>query len=165
MTRFWRAVCGGLLGVTLSALALTPEQNQQTAVCQFEDGGQVSVRYEPAPANGDKPPEGKAWTPGESPMYLFTSTELKAGETEIPVGAYSLYVIPEKGQWTLVINKDVSGKNDDKLQDVARVPMDLGTVNQAAKDVSLTLGHIAPKQCSLRLYYGKVGAWAVLTEP
>ena len=28
----------------------------------------------------------------------------------------------------------------------------------------LTLGHIAPKECSLRLHYGNTGAWAVFSE-
>jgi Protein of unknown function (DUF2911) len=102
---------------------------------------------------------------GNSRCIVFTTKAIKAGDTEIPAGAYSLYILPEKQHWTLVVNKDVSSKKYDAQQDLAHMPMDRGTIDDAAKEVSLMLGHIAPKQCSLRLYYGKVGAWAVFTEP
>jgi Protein of unknown function (DUF2911) len=138
--------------------AQTPATNQQSTVCQFADGGQLSVRYDPAPVHGDQLPGGHVWSPGEQPMYLFTTKAIKAGATEIPAGAYSLYILPEKQHWTLVVNKDVSSKKYDGQQDLAHMPMDRGTIDDAAKEVSLMLGHIAPKQCSLRLYYGKVGA-------
>jgi hypothetical protein len=155
--------------VTFSVLAMiswaqSPAPNQQSTACQFADGGQLSVRYDAAPVHGDLS-GGHAWSPGEQPMYLFTTKAVKAGDTAIPAGAYSLYVLPEKQHWTLVVNKDVSSKKYDAQQDLAHMPMDRGTIDDAAKEVSLTLGHIAPKQCSLRLYYGKVGAWAVFTEP
>lgn len=158
--------CAGLLcALLMAAWGRTPAPNQETTACTFEGGGQVSVRYDAAPAHGDRPPEGRVWSPGDSPIYLFTSTTLKAGEAKIPTGAYSLYVIPEKNQWLLVVNKDVTDKKYDPEEDLVRVPMDLGTVDETVKNVSLVFGHIAPKQCNLRLYYGKTGAWAVFSEP
>lgn len=161
-----RAACVGLLGILASVVwAQNPAADQQTSACTFADGGQLSVRYEPATAHGDRPAEGRVWSAGESPMYLFTTTILKAGDTQIPVGAYSLYVIPLKNQWTLVINKDVASKKYDSQQDLVRIPMDLGSLDEAQKNVQLALGQVAPKQCSLRLYYGRTGAWAVLSEP
>jgi hypothetical protein len=165
---------GTLCAVVLGALALESwaqapaadqqRVNQQTAVCQFMDGGEVSVRYQAAPVNRDQLPAGQMWSPGEQPMYLFTSTALKAGATEIPTGAYSLYILPEKQHWTLVISKDVSDRKYEPQHDLVRVPMDRGILEEATKNVNLTLGHIAPKECSLRLYYGKTGAWAVFSE-
>jgi hypothetical protein len=167
MTNFREFACAGVICLLTTAgwAADTQAANQQTAVCTFQDGGQVTVRYEAAPVHGDQLPQGHAWNPGESPTYLFTSTALKAGETEIPVGAYSLYIIPEKHQWTLVVNKDVNDKKYDAQKDVARLPMDLGTLGEGNKNVDLAFGHVAPKQCNLRLYYGKTGAWAVFNEP
>jgi hypothetical protein len=97
-------------------------------------------------------------------MYLFTSTTLEAGDVKIPIGAYSLFVIPEKNHWMLIVNKDVTDKKYDPQQVLVRVPMDLGTVDEAAKNVELALGHVGPKECSLRLYYGNTGAWAMFSE-
>src|SRR5579883_1261567 len=110
-------------------------------------------------------PEGKAWSPGETPALLFTSTPLDAGGTRIPAGAYSLFFIPNKNEWALVVNKDVRDAKYDEQQNLARLTMDLGMVEQPGKDVSLAFGHIGPKQCNLRLYYGKTGAWATFREP
>lgn len=156
------AAVSGLL--TLTAWAQTPAATQQTTACQFSDGGQLSLRYEEAPARGNDLP-GHVWSPGDSPMYLFTSTALKVGDTMVPAGAYSLYITSEKQHWTLVVNKDVSSKKYDAAQDLARLPMDRGSIDEPSKEVNLAFGHIAPKQCSLRLYYGKIGAWAVFTQP
>lgn len=165
MTHLRGIACAAVLCLlAMTAWAQTPAASQQTTVCQFTDGGQVSLRYEEAPARGNDLP-GHVWSPGELPMYLFTSTALKVGDTMIPAGAYSVYVTSEKQRWTLVVNKDVNGKKYDAAQDLARLPMDRGTIDEPAKDVNLTFGHIAPKQCSLRLYYGKIGAWAVFGEP
>ena len=153
----------GALAVASGPQETTP--NQQMSACNFEDGGQVTVRYEAAPVHGDRLAEGRAWSPGETPMFLFTSTAVKLGNTEIPVGAYSMYVIPEKHTWTLVVSKDVNSKKYDASQDLARVEMELGSLDQPEKMVDVAMGHTAPKQCSLRLYYGKTGAWAEFKEP
>jgi DUF2911 family protein len=162
MTHLRGIACAGVLA--LVAMTGWAQTNQQTTVCQFTDGGQLSLRYDTAPAHGTDLPT-RVWSPGEGPMYLFTTTALKAGDTTIPPGAYSLYISSEKQHWTLVINKDVSSKKYDASQDLARQPMDRGTIDEPAKEVNLAFGHIAPKQCSLRLYYGKIGAWAVFAEP
>ena len=165
MTGLQGIACAGVMGVlAITVLAQTPAANQQTTVCQFADGGQLSLRYEAAPSHGNDLPA-RVWSPSEAPMYLFTSTALKAGDTMIPPGAYSLYITSEKGHWALVVNKDVNGKKYNTSQDLARLPMDRGAIDEPAKEVSLAFGHIAPKQCSLRLYYGKIGAWAVFAEP
>ena len=150
--------------LAMASWAQTPAASQQTTVCQFTDGGQLSLRYEEASARGNDLPA-RVWSPGEAPMYLFTTTALKAGDTVIPPGAYSLYVATEKQHWALVVNKDVTSKKYDAAKDLARLPMDRGTIDEPAKEVNLAFGHIAPKQCSLRIYYGKIGAWAVFTQP
>lgn len=165
MTHLRGIACAAVLTMlAITGWARTPAANQQTTVCQFADGGQLSLRYEAAPAHGNDLPA-HVWSPGEAPMYLFTSTALKAGDTMISPGAYSLYITSEKGHWTLVVNKDVNSKKYDAPQDLARFPMDRGTIDEPAKEVNLAFGHIAPKQCGLRLYYGKIGAWAVFAEP
>ena len=45
---------------------------------------------------------------GDSPMDLFTQVGLSTGNSEIPIGAYRVYIIPDKKSWTLVINKNVA---------------------------------------------------------
>ncbi len=137
-----------------------------TAACDFQDGRELSVRHNSDEANPGKTklPEGQLWTPGGAPMFLFTDVPLSIGNSNVPAGAYSVYVIPEKGSWTLVLNKKVTGADKyDQAQDLARVPMQIGQLS-APEKFAIAFGHVAPKQCNMRIYYGKTGAWAEFKE-
>ena len=153
---------GGLVRVGFGQQA----PGMSTATCSFDDGRQVSVRYE-SEKNGDKKelPRGKVWMPGGQPMWLFAQAELSVGSSQIPIGAYSMYIIPNKQDWTLIINKNVSAHSTyNQQEDVARVKMELGQLTAPEKELGVFFGHVAPKQCNIRIYYGKSGAWAEFKE-
>ena len=142
------------------------DQNSATAFCDFEDGQEISVRYSAAPVTSkDEPHNGRLWIPGGKPMTLFTGATVTLNNTTIPAGAYALYVIPNKKEWTLIVNKNVTpGAAYDEHQDVARSSMDLGEVDSPPKQVQVSFAHTGPKVCSIRLYYGKVGAFTEFNE-
>ena len=142
------------------------DANTATAVCDFEDGQEVSVRYKNTVASAkDEPHNGKVWLPAGSPMTLFTNVAVTLNHSAIAPGAYSLYVIPNRKEWTLIVNRNVTaGAQYDEKQDVARSPMDLGEIDSPPKQLQVSFAHVAPKQCSIRLYYGKVGAFAEFLE-
>ena len=98
-------------------------------------------------------------------MILFTQAGLTLGNSEIKEGAYSLYVIPEKETWTLVVNRNVtSSTNYDEKEDLAHAPMQIGQIESPAKQPQIVFGHTAPKQCNMRLYYGTTWAWVEFRE-
>jgi len=98
-------------------------------------------------------------------MTMFTGASLTLSNSSIPPGAYSVYVIPNKKDWTLIVNKNITaGAAYDEKQDVARSSMELGEVDSPPKQVQVSFAHVAPKQCSIRLYYGKTGAFADFQE-
>jgi hypothetical protein len=135
-----------------------------TAACTFEDGKQLTVQYAKIPeVKKANLSSGKVWTPGEKPMVLFTQTDLRVGNSKVPVGAYSLYLIPGKDHWTLIVNKDVNKEQYREQQEVVRAPMDVGQLGQA-QPFSLFFAHVAPKQCNMRIYEEKTGAWAEFRE-
>ena len=165
------AVCIIMLGqfiLTTPVLSQTndPDQNSATAFCDFDDGQEVSIRYNSLIANPkDEPRNGKVWAPGGSPMTLFTAIPLTLNNSTIPTGAYSVYVIPNKKEWTLIVNKNVTaGAAYDERQDVARSSMELGEVDTPPKQLQVSFAHIAPKDCSIRLYYSKTGAFTDFKE-
>src|SRR5260221_11134982 len=127
-TIVWRAV--------LISLLLTPWLGAQagsaptsTPTCNLDDGRQVYVRYNPVANTKERPSNGKPWTPGGAPMTLFTEAQLSLGSSMIPIGAYSVYPIPAKDHWTLVVNKNVtSGSTYDEQQDIARTAMETAQV-------------------------------------
>jgi hypothetical protein len=150
--------------LALVFLCQAQDQASSSTACNFDDGQQMTVRYD---ARGHDPrlQNGKIWTPGSAPMFLFTSVPLKVGNSQIPVGAYSMYVIPGKNEWTLIVNKNVSEKGGyNQQQDLLRAPMGTGTLTQPSKTATVTLGHMAPKQCSMRVYYGNIGAFVEFDE-
>jgi Protein of unknown function (DUF2911) len=136
-----------------------------SALCSFQDGKQITVRYSNETSTGRDLPSGKVWTPGGQPMLLFTQVPLIANNTDIPMGAYSMYIVREKDEWTLVVNKDVStGNKYDKHLDVVRVNMLMGQLSEPQKEFTVLFGHTDPRQCNMRIYYGKSGTWAEFKE-
>jgi hypothetical protein len=137
-----------------------------TAICDFADDREITVQYNSSVVSDkDQPRNGKVWLPGGSPLTLFTQVPLILNHVEIPVGAYSMYVIPNKKEWILIVSKNVTNpKTYDEKQDLVRAPMELGGVNSPPKRLQLSFAHIAPKQCSIRLYYETTGAFVEFNE-
>lgn len=136
------------------------------AVCTFADQNELSVRYNPVSTKDrSRPQNGKIWAPGGSPLLLFAQTALSVNHVGLPVGAYSMYLIPGKDDWTLVINKNVThgGDYSDK-DDLVRTRMTGAKLGSPAEHLTVSFGRIAPKECEMRVYYDKVGTWATLSE-
>jgi hypothetical protein len=163
------AICIAVLGQVLvanPAFAQQPDADAHTATafCDFADSQEISVRYNNAPGKDDTH-NGKVWLPGGKPLTLFVGAAVSLNNNPIPIGAYSVYVIPNRKEWTLIVNKNVTpGAAYDQTQDVARGPMELGEVDSPPGQLQVSFAHTADKTCSIRLYYGKVGAFAEFLE-
>jgi hypothetical protein len=157
-TYVWRAVLISLL-LTPSLFAQSGS-NSATTTCNLDDGRQVYVRYTPVPTNKERIQNGKPFTPGGTPMTLFTEAQLTLGSSLIPIGAYTLYPFPAKNNWTLVVNKNVTaGAPYDEKQDIARAPMETAQVEQPSDALEVAFAHVGPR-CTLRIYFGKSASFA-----
>jgi hypothetical protein len=148
------------------ALAQSADSNANSSdtSCTFDDGQQVSVRYNSS-AKSEDMRNGKAWRPGNAAMTLFTQTALTINKVDVAPGAYSLWIIPDKKSWSLAVNKNVTeGAAYDEGQDLVRTPMDLGQLGSPVKDPEVGFAHVAPKECNLRVYFGKTGAFGEIYE-
>jgi len=144
----------------LSAQAGNPPSS--TTSCNLDDGRQVYVRYNAVTAK-EKIANGKAWTPGGTPMTLFTEAQLSLGSSMIPIGAYSVYPIPAKDHWTLAVNKNVTpGSAYDEKLDVARATMETVQVATANDALEVAFAHVGAR-CTLRIYIGKTASFADFT--
>lgn len=149
---------GAIFLLVSSAVGLFAETAQ--TYCNFEDGNQVTVQYQQSVK--EEPHNGRVWGPG---ITLYVQTPLQVGHSEVPLGAYTIYLIPEKKEWMLIVNKNVTaGAPYDSAQDVARTPMEVGEIPEATKTLQLSFAHMSPKQCSLRVYYQKTGAFGDFLE-
>lgn len=153
-----------LYGLANVGLAQQTSANSQTTSCAFQDGMQLSVRYNSQAPKNNRIPEGKIWSPGDKPMLLFTQVGIVIGNSEIPTGAYSMYLLPQRSDWTLVLNKDVTdGSKYDEQKDLLRIPMEVGQLSEP-QPFTVVFAHVSPKQCNLRIYSGKTGTWAEFKE-
>ena len=159
---FARALFLLFCGSLVAAAADTPDLS--SVICTLDDGQQVSVRYANS-APGEKISNGKIWSPGSTPMLLFTTANLTLANTQIAPGAYSMFVIPGSSHWTLVVNKNVTpGAKYEEQQDLVRASMEIGQISQPLRQLDISLGHMGAKTCSFRISFGKVGAFVDFKE-
>jgi hypothetical protein len=147
------------------AVACVAQQSEpsSTASCSLDDGRQVYIRYNPVTTKTDKAPNGKPWTPGGAPMTLFTEAQLSFGGATIPIGAYTVYPIPAKDRWTLVVNKNVTPHSAyDEKQDIARAAIETDQISQPSDTLEVAFAHTGDK-CTLRIYFGKAACFAPFT--
>jgi hypothetical protein len=139
---------------------------ESQAICTFTDQNEVSVRYNPVSTrDSSRPQNGKVWAPGGSPLLLFAQTPITVNNVDLPVGAYSLYLIPNKSDWTLIVNKNVNPRGTySEKDDLVRTKMESAPLGSPSDHLNVSFGRIAPKQCELRVYYDKIGTWATLSE-
>jgi hypothetical protein len=145
---------------TLTAMCSAQSANSSTATCNLEDGRQVRINFTPVSGKNERLPNGKPWAPGGTPMLLFTEAPLSFGNSTIPIGAFSVYPIPGKDKWSLVVNKNVTpGSAYDEKQDIARATIETDQVPTAADPLEVAFAHVGPK-CTLRVYFGKTATFA-----
>ena len=96
-------------------------------------------------------------------MQLFTEAQLVLGTSTIPIGAYTVYPIPAKGNWTLAVNRNVTpGATYDEKQDVARALMETAQVGSPSDALEVAFAHVGAR-CTLRIYMGKSASFADFT--
>jgi hypothetical protein len=76
----------------------------------------------------------------------------------LAIGAYTLFVIPNSKQWTLIVSKstDMSGAYNE-ADDLVRASMEAGELPNAEASLSVAFEHVAPSQCNLRVDLDKFG--------
>ncbi|MGD0930083.1 MAG: DUF2911 domain-containing protein [Candidatus Korobacteraceae bacterium] len=141
-----------------------------TTTCNFDQDKQLVLQYQHVPIIPKRPlslqiPFGKVWAPGGKPMTLFTNTAVEIGGTRLPIGAYTMFVIPNARQWTLIISKSTqtSGAYDDQ-QDMVRLQMEAGELPSPEPEFRVSFAHIAANQCSIRVDMDKFGHFAIFQE-
>jgi hypothetical protein len=157
------------LFVTCAAFA-QDDPTALTATCSFDEEKQLVLQYQHVPLAPRKPlalqiPFGKVWAPGGKPMTLFANTAVEIGGTRLPIGAYTLFLIPNAKQWTLIVSKStqMTGSYDDQ-QDMVRIQMETGELPSPEPEFRISFAHITANQCSIRVDMDKFGHFAVFQE-
>jgi hypothetical protein len=153
-----------IVGLSLASMAFAQAPpSTGNATCNFDDEKQLAAEYQRVTLNLKKPvpgqvPFGKVWAPGGKPMTVFTNTPVEVGARVLPIGAYTMFVIPTSKQWTLIVSKstDMSGAYNEQ-EDLVRVPMQSGELPSPEPELNVAFEHVAPGQCNLRVDLDKAG--------
>jgi hypothetical protein len=116
-----------------------PAQAQFT----FPDGKTITIDYSSPRMRGRKiygglVPYGQVWRTGANEATSFeTTADLVVGGMAVPAGRYTIFSIPEKDKWTLVISKTTKewGTNySGESNDLARIPMKSSALSSPVED-------------------------------
>lgn len=136
--------------------------NLQEVTCAFEDGHGMRLQYAQQQYDVDN---GHVWTPGNQAMALFLDTSVSVEGVTLPVGAYGLYVLPEKNHWQLIVNRTAGKATEyDSKNDLVRTTMGSSHLDHKVDRPQLVLVHIAPTQCNIRVYADSTMAWGEMKE-
>ncbi|WKN32368.1 DUF2911 domain-containing protein [Porifericola rhodea] len=110
--------------------ALEPKPSPMAVAKMKKDEAYIKVVYSrPHLRNrkmiGEQEPYGKVWRLGANEATEITLTEdVKLGGKDIEAGTYSMFAIPEKDKWTLILNSELGlwgAYEYDDSKDVARI--------------------------------------------
>jgi hypothetical protein len=142
------------------------------ASCALDDGKTITVDYSSPRAKGRKifgglVPYGEVWRAGANEATTFVTTaDLMVGGTHVPAGSYTIFAIPNKDKWTLVISKKTGEWGvpyPGADSDLARVDMKVSAIPTAVENFTIAFGK-APKGCPLIMEWETTRASVDITK-
>jgi len=139
--------------IPLSAFAQRPRVSPHETTSAVIDGNRVTLVYgrpytkdpksgEARKVWGGLVPYGKAWRLGsDEATLLITQKPIMMGDTTVPAGAYTLYLVPEENGGKLAISKTLGGWGMpvDEKNDLARVDAKKEALDKPNDELSLAV--------------------------
>lgn len=168
-----------VLGIAMSpALAhaqkRTPDKLSPaaSASCAFQDGKTINTSYSSPRLRGRKMiggvnPYGKPWRAGAQEATSFeTTANLEVDGKAVPAGNYTIFVLPNPDQWTLIISKKTGEWGipyPGEQYELGRYDMKLTTLPSAVED--FTISYIPQgTTCTLQMDWATTRASIALAE-
>ncbi len=140
--------------VILCVFAVAAQQDKSKrpsppAQAKWDLGGgkAISIDYSSPRAKGRKiygelVPLGQVWRTGANEATtLVTPVDLTIGGTAVPAGTYTIFTIPNKDKWTLVISKKTGEWGTDypgQANDLARVDMKVSALPSPVENFAIS---------------------------
>ena len=115
---------------------------------------------------GDVIPYDKVWRTGaNNATTLRTSADLDIGGTTVPAGAYTLFTLPTRTGWTLIVNKQTGqwGTEYHQEQDLARIPLTAEPATSGPERLTIALEPGTGRTGKLRILWGDIALSAPVT--
>src|SRR5256886_11296909 len=155
-----------LVAVTVTAIAIHAQQDKSkrpsppaTAKCDLPAGKSITVDYSSPRAKGrkifgDVVPYGEPWRTGANEATTFVTTaDLMVGGQHVPAGKYTIFTIPNKDKWTLVISKKTGEWGipyPGASEDLSRIDMKASTLPSTVENFTIAFDKTG-SGCTLRM--------------
>jgi DUF2911 family protein len=104
--------------------------------------GYSSPRVKGRKIYGELVPFGKVWRTGANEASTFVTTaDITVGGTAVPAGSYTIFTIPDKDKWTLIISKKTGEWGTDypgPSNDLARVEMKASALSSPVENFTIS---------------------------
>ena len=155
-------ICFLLIFSFSNGQALMPQASSSQTIVQDFGLGKVSLNYGRPNMNdrkifGGLEPYGAVWRTGANgaPILTFTD-EVSILGNKIPAGSYSLFTIPNKDMWTVILNKTAEqwGAYDYKeADDILRVEVKPTKINPTVETFSMLFSDVKLGSLNLDLMW------------
>lgn len=142
------------------------------AECKLSDGKTITVNYSSPRVKGrkifgDLVPYGQVWRTGANEATSFVTTAALTVEgKDVPAGSYTIFTLPDKDKWTLIINKHTGEWGIPykyESEDLARVPMTVGSTSSPIENFTIAFDQ-SGSACTMNLSWENTQASVKLTE-
>ena len=166
MRKQFAVLAAGCLSLGLMAVLGSAQMEKKSrpspaakASCDLAAGKSITMDYSSPRAKGRKifgglVPYGEVWRAGANDATTFvTTTDLMVGGTHVPSGKYTIFAIPNKDKWALVISKKTGEWGTaypGASEDLARIEMKASTLPAAVENFTIAFDKTAGG-CTLRM--------------
>ena len=143
-----------MLGMLAGALIVAAQQDRSKrpsppaqAAWDLGGGKSVTIDYASPRAKGRKiygelVPFGQVWRTGANEATtLLTPVDLTIGGAAVPAGSYTIFAVPNKDKWTLIISKKTGEWGTDypgQANDLARVDMKVSALPSPVENFTIS---------------------------
>jgi DUF2911 family protein len=106
-------------------------------------------------------PWNTVWRTGANAATTFvTSRDIMIGDTHVPAGTYTLFSVPTRANWTLIVSRKTGewGTDYDSSADLARIPMQVETAPRPAERFTIAIEPRTGPDATLSLAWDTVVA-------
>jgi len=135
------------------------------------DGKAITVHYNSPRLKGraigsELAPYGQVWRTGANPATtLITEANLKIGTLDVPAGTYTIFTLPNPGQWLFIVSKKTGewGIPYPEGNDLGRTPMTSKPASASQEDMSISFENTSGNSTELHVKWGTTDEYVKVT--